>query len=66
MIKIPKTDAGVFVPHERFLALQKDAQRKAAEKRKQKKAKQQKNKAKPATTLKDKKMLSLLKQNKGR
>ena len=67
MIKIPKTDAGVFVPHERFLPLQKEAQRKAAEKRKQKlKAKQQKNKITPKKSLKDKKLLSLLKQNKGR
>ena len=45
MIKIPRTDAGVFVPHERFLPHQKEALKQAAEKRKQKlKPKQEKEK----------------------
>lgn len=66
MIKIPKTDKGVFVPHERFLPMQREAQRQAAEKRRQKmQAKQLKEQAERQKNKKDKNLLSLIKQKQG-
>ena len=63
MIKIPKTDKGVFVPHERFLPIQREAQRLAVEKKRQKiKEKQLKERAERQKKQKGKTLLSLIKQ----